>query len=99
MQDQLQEELIPFLQNDSRIELKLIAAQHILSEYQSTTISAEIKNFFNFVEGLTGTTEGVEIIISNLELLKTLVTLTTDSVYPTAKDACFGENKISCQLD
>lgn len=41
--------------------------------------------------GLTGNRDGVEIIISNLELLKTLVALTMDPNYVVAKDACFGE--------
>lgn len=44
--------------------------------------------------GLTGNREGVELIITNLELLKTIVMLTMDSNYVIAKDACFSKFKI-----
>lgn len=40
--------------------------------------------------GLTATHDGVEIIISNNQLLKTIIGLTTDPSLVIAKDACFG---------
>lgn len=46
-----------------------------------------------YFAGLTGSNDGIEIIISNHQLLKTLVTLTTDPSYVIAKDACFGKTR------
>lgn len=88
------EEFIPFLENHSRIELKSIAMSHILSKFKKQQFSAVLRNDFRSL-GLTGSEEGIEILISNLQLLKTLVMTTCDKTYTTAKDACFGISNYS----
>jgi hypothetical protein len=82
-------ELIQFLKDDSRIELKSSAIANILGKQP---LSSE-RNIINRLihAGLTGDKNSVEILISNFELLKTIVHLTTDASYVIAKDACFCE--------
>jgi len=78
MESQL-EEVILFLKNNSRIELKSVALSNIVS--------------------LTGTKEGVEFIVANNQLLRTLVELLTDPSYVIAKDACFALINISANSE
>lgn len=92
MKNQL-EEFLPFLENNSRIELKSVALSHIVSKSKTIIIKKFLQKLMKYLfAGLTGTNEGVEIIIANHQLLKTLVELTTDPSYVIAKDACFGKN-------
>ncbi|KAG5682279.1 hypothetical protein PVAND_011642 [Polypedilum vanderplanki] len=75
-------ELIQFLKNETRIELKSVAISNILA--------------------LTGDKDGIEILISNFEILNAIVLLTTDKNFVIAKDACFclinisAENSYAC---
>ncbi|CRK97286.1 CLUMA_CG010681, isoform A [Clunio marinus] len=78
MEKQL-EEFIPFLENESRLELKSVALSHILS--------------------LTGNHDGVEVLISNEKLLRTLVKLIKDPNYVVSKDACFTLINISADSE
>lgn len=52
-----------------------------------------MQSLINRLKGLTGNPDGIEIIISNADILRALIKLTTDPSYVIAKDATFCKNQ------
>ncbi|XP_049278528.1 protein HGH1 homolog isoform X1 [Anopheles funestus] len=65
------EEIVPFLSKNARLDLRVVSLSHVLGGF--------------FLSGLTGSAEGIQLLVKNETLLNNLLNLTSEE--SVAKDA------------